>query len=139
MLYSEALCAMTGVAHPLAKQRDIRLTDLLDWPWIFPLQISPARLTAEHLFRDACLSIPTNVVESLSLLTNIGLMHDSPSISLMPRAVAQHFSQLGLLAILELGDLGEFGDIGYSIRTDRAPTPAAQAFINCLKETVATY
>ncbi|ASU40267.1 LysR family transcriptional regulator [Herbaspirillum sp. meg3] len=139
VLYREALCAVVGCKHPLAKRIDIQLSDLLDWPWIFPLQVSPARLTAEHLFLDAGLSIPTNVVESLSVLTNIGLMQDSPSISLMPRAVAQHFANLNLLSILELGDLGDFGDIGYSIRTDREPTPAAQAFIKCLKETAAEY
>jgi len=139
VLYREALCAVVGCKHPLTKGIDIQLADLLDWPWIFPLQVSPARLTAEHLFLDAGLSIPTNVVESLSVLTNIGLMQDSPSISLMPRAVAQHFAALNLLSILELGDLGDFGDIGYSVRTDRQPTPAARAFITCLKETAAEY
>jgi len=74
VLYREALCAVTGCKHPLAPRHDIELRDLLDWPWIFPLQASPARLTAEHLFLDAGLSLPVNVVESLSLLTNIGLM-----------------------------------------------------------------
>jgi len=57
----------------------------------------------------------------------------------MPRAVAEHFSELGLLSILKLGDLGDFGDIGYSIRADRAPTPAAKVFIACLKEAAAEY
>lgn len=139
VLYREALCAVTGCKHPLATRHDIELCDLLDWPWIFPLQASPARLTAEHLFLDAGLSLPVNVVESLSLLTNIGLMQKTPSISLMPRAVAEHFSELGLLALLKLGDLGDFGDIGYSIRADRAPTPAAKVFIACLKEAAAEY
>ncbi|MQR00831.1 LysR substrate-binding domain-containing protein [Glaciimonas soli] len=137
MLYNEAMCAVVGCQHPLLQRPDIRLPDLLEWPWIFPLQASPARLTAEHLFLDAGLSMPINIVESLSLLTNIGLMQDSPSISLMPRDVAQHFARLGLLAILDLGDLGKFGDIGYSVRAERAPTPAAHLFIECLKQTAA--
>ncbi|NUU04105.1 LysR family transcriptional regulator [Herbaspirillum robiniae] len=138
-LYREALCAVVGCKHPLAGVADVKLADLLDWPWIFPLQVSPARLTAEHLFRDAGLELPTNVVESLSVLTNIGLMHDSPSISLMPRAAAEHFAGLNLLSILALGELGDFGDIGYSIRSDRDPTPAAQAMIKCLQETAASF
>lgn len=137
VLYREAMCAVAGCLHPLVSRSDIRLSDLLEWPWILPLPESPARLTAENLFLNAGLSMPTNVVESLSLLTNIGLMQDSPSISLMPRAVAEHFAKLGLLAILNLGDLGKFGDIGYSVRADRAPTPAAHLFIECLKQTAA--
>lgn len=134
VLYREEMCAVTGCQHPLAQKTDIHLPDLLEWPWILPLPASPARLTAEHLFLNAGLHMPTNIVESLSLLTNIGLLQDSPSISLMPRQVAQHFARQNLLCILDLGDLGMFGDIGYSVRVDRAPTPAAHLFIECLKQ-----
>jgi DNA-binding transcriptional LysR family regulator len=136
-LFEERLCAVAGPGHPLAKKRKIRLPDLLEWPWILPVAESPARLTAERLFSDAGLDLPHNIVESLSLLTNIGLMRDSQAITLMPRAVAQYFVGLGLVSILGLGDIGPFGQIGYSVRSGRAPTPAAQLFIECLKETAA--
>ncbi|WP_202413838.1 LysR substrate-binding domain-containing protein [Duganella sp. CY15W] len=131
-LYSEALCAVVWRGHPLASQSKIALKQLLDWPWLLPTMESPARLRAERLFADAGLPMPSNVVESLSLLTNIGLLQSMQAINLMPRAVAQHFAQLQLLTILELGDIGAFGRIGYSVRDDRASTPAAAKFIECL-------
>lgn len=137
-LYSEALCAVVWSEHPLASQADIDLKELLDWPWLLPTMESPARLRAERLFADAGLPMPSNVVESLSLLTNIGLLQSMQAINLMPRAVAQHFVQLKLLTILELGDIGAFGRIGYSVREDRASTPAAARFIECLRLAAAT-
>ncbi|MES2256969.1 MAG: LysR substrate-binding domain-containing protein [Pseudomonadota bacterium] len=133
-LYQDALCAVVWSEHPLAQQANIPLRQLLDWPWLLPPMESPARLTAERLFTDAGLPMPGNIVESLSLLTNIGLMQAMQAINLMPRAVAQHFVQLKLLAMLELGDIGSFGRIGYSVRADRASTPAAARFIECLTQ-----
>ena len=131
-LYSEGLCAVVWNDHPLAGRSGIALRELLDWPWLLPPMESPARLTAERLFGDAGLAMPANIVESLSLLTNIGLLQSMQAINLMPRAVAQHFVQLKLLAVLELGDIGPFGRIGYSVREDRASSPAAARFIECL-------
>lgn len=133
VLYQEALCAVVWSEHPLAHQPNVALRELLAWPWLLPPMESPARITAERLFIDAGLPMPTNIVESLSLLTNIGLMQSMRAINLMPRAVAQHFAQLKLLTVLELGDIGTFGRIGYSVRGDRATTPAADHFIGCLK------
>jgi DNA-binding transcriptional LysR family regulator len=133
-LFKEALCAVVWSEHPLAQRTSIDLRELLAWPWLLPPMESPARITAERLFSDAGLAMPGNIVESLSLLTNIGLMQAMQAINLMPRAVAQHFAQLKLLAILEMGDIGAFGRIGYSVREDRASTPAAARFIACLTE-----
>jgi len=133
VLYEEALCAVVWNEHPLTQQKKIPLRELLDWPWILPVMESPARLTAEKLFLDAGLNMPGNIVESLSLLTNIGLMQAMQAITLMPRAVAQHFAQMKLLSTLELGDIGQFGKIGYSVRAGKATTPAAVHFIQCLK------
>jgi DNA-binding transcriptional LysR family regulator len=137
VLYEEALCATVWGEHTLTRQKKIILSDLLDWPWILPLMESPARLTAEKLFFDAGLSMPHNIVESLSLLTNIGMMQSMQAITLMPRTVAQHFAQMKLLSILELGDIGQFGKIGYSVRGEKASTPAANFFIACLKSAAA--
>lgn len=136
-LFPEALCAVVWSEHPLASQPKVTLRELLDWPWVLPPTESPARLTAERLFGDAGLPMPSNMVESLSLLTNIGLLQAMQAINLMPRAVAQHFVQLKLLSILEMGDIGSFGRIGYSVREDRASTPAAARFIACLTEAAA--
>jgi DNA-binding transcriptional LysR family regulator len=132
VLYPDEMCVVAGQGHPIAQRKNLRLPDLLEYPWIFPLQESPARLLVDQLFQDAGIALPKNITESLSLLTNIGLLQDSSTIVLMPRAVAQHFVHLGVLSILDLGNVGKFGNVGYSTRADRIPAPAAQFFIECL-------
>jgi len=133
VLYPDEMCAVAGQAHPAARQKNLSLHDLLEYPWIFPLRESPARLFVDQLFQDAGIDSPKNITESLSVLTNISLLQDSSMIVLMPRTVAQHFVQLGLLSILDLGNIKKGSKVGYSIRADRMPTPAAQFFIECLK------
>lgn len=136
VLYPDEMCAVAGQQHPVLQRQQVSLADLTGYPWIFPLQESPARMLFEQLFQEAGIALPGNVTESLSLLTNISLLQDAATLMLMPRAVAQHFVPFGMLSIVELGKLGEFGNVGYSIRTDRGATPAAQFFIDCLAESV---
>jgi len=133
VLYPDEICVVAGRRHPLAEQKGLRLLDLLDFPWVLPLQESPTRAITEKLLHDSGLSMPRNITESLSLVTNIGLLQDSASILFMPLAAARHFQRLGLVAILDVGQLGKFGDVGYTIRADRLPTPATQRFIDCLR------
>ncbi|NYT70448.1 LysR family transcriptional regulator [Pusillimonas noertemannii] len=133
VLYPDEICVVAGRKHPLARRKGLGLPDLLGYPWILPLRESPARAMTEKLLQDTGLSMPRNITESLSLVTNIGLLQDSASILFMPLAAARHFQRLGLVAILNVGQLGKFGDVGYTVRADRLPTPATQRFMECLR------
>lgn len=133
-LFDEALCAVVGRGYGPVEEKVAHLRDLCNSPWILPTQDSPSRLAAEQLFRAAGLSLPSDVVESLSLLTNIGLLLETPSIALMPRMAAQQFVDTGLLRILDLPEIGNFGMVGYSVRSNKEPSPACRALIECLRD-----
>lgn len=133
-LFDEALCVVVGKGYGSAADRVTHLAQLIDSPWILPTPDSPARLAAEHLFRAAALPLPTDIVESLSILTNIGLLLHTPHVALMPRTAARQFSDAGLLRILNLPETGAFGTVGYSVRLNREPSTACQTFIECLRE-----
>ena len=71
--------------------------------------------------------LPTRHVESLSLLTNIGILMHSDALALMPYDAAAQFLAMGVLT-RPTDAFGAFGDVGYSIRADRpadAGLPAA--------------
>jgi DNA-binding transcriptional LysR family regulator len=135
-LFDESLCVVVGKGYGPAPAGVTHLSDLVDSPWILPTPDSPARLSAEHLFRAAGLALPTDIVESLSLLTNIGLLLDTPRIALMPRVAAQQFEDAGLLRILDLPESGAFGTVGFSVRSHKELSAACQAFVECLREAV---
>ena len=132
MLYEDAICAVAGSHHPLTQCQNLRLAELTHYPWIFPLRDSPARATLEQHLHKQGLELPTNLTESLSLITNIGLLQGSDTIMFIPLTAARHFAGLGLLTILKTPALGSFGRVGYSVKADHSLPPATQLFIGCL-------
>ena len=134
VLFRESLCVVGGAKHWVRAPRRVSLARLREGAWILPVPESPSRLAAERLFHEAGLPLPQDVVESLSVLTNIGLMLDSPRVGLMPRAAATRFVDSGLLRVLADTEPGSFGDVGYSLRADKQPSPACERFIACLRE-----
>lgn len=131
-LYREALSVVAGAGHPMHKKR-AKFADLHQYPWVLPTQDSFLRRTADALFAEAGLPIPDNVVESLSILTNITLMQDQRTIALMPREAIRNFAEAGLLKEFDLGGLLHFGDIGCFYSATREPTPATLMLRECLR------
>ncbi|ALS67566.1 LysR substrate-binding domain-containing protein [Pandoraea apista] len=134
VLFNESLCVVGGTRHWTQSPERVPLATLREGAWILPVPESPSRLAAERLFHDAGLPLPDDVVESLSVLTNIGLMLETPRVALMPRAAATPFVESGLLRVLADTVSGSFGDVGYSLRTDKQPSPACERFVACLRE-----
>lgn len=133
-LYRNSLCIVAGSHHPLLAATAPALPALQHWPWIVPPPDSPARRVAEQFFADAGLAMPENLLESLSLLTNVNLLVESDCLGLMPLQAARRFETVGLLAILPLGEVGPPAAVGYSVRHDKPLTPAARKLIDYLKQ-----
>ncbi|WP_278484642.1 LysR substrate-binding domain-containing protein [Achromobacter insolitus] len=136
-LYREELCLVARAAHPLAGAPPAALADLADHIWILPAPSSPLRASIERSFLDAGLRLPTRHVESLSLLTNIGVLMHSDALALLPYDAAAPFLSMGMLARLPTDAFGAFGDVGYSVRADRPLTPACQRLVDYLKQSAA--
>ncbi|ACD21105.1 LysR substrate-binding domain-containing protein [Paraburkholderia phytofirmans] len=133
VLFEESMCVVVGKGFSASSCRIEHLSQLADSPWILPTPDSPSRLAAEHLFRAAGLPLPVDIVESLSLLTNIGLLLETQRVALMPRVAARQFEAAGVLRILDLPETGAFGTIGFSVRSNKQHSAACLAFIECLR------
>ena len=136
-LYREDLCLVAGASHPLAGAARVSLAELADHIWILPAPTSPLRASIERSFFDAGVRLPTRHVESLSLLTNIGILMHSDALALMPYDAAAQFLAMGVLTRLPTDAFGAFGDVGYSIRADRPLTPACLRLVDYLKRVAA--
>jgi DNA-binding transcriptional LysR family regulator len=134
VLYAEELSVVAGANHPLHGRSPVSLADLHEYPWVLPTRDSLLRRTADMLFAQAELATPGNVVESLSILTNITLMQDQQTVALMPYEASQQFVSAGLLKAFDLGAPLQFGDIGCFFSNTRALGPAARLFRECLNQ-----
>jgi DNA-binding transcriptional LysR family regulator len=133
-LYDEALCAVVAADHPIRQRRRLKLRDLHGLRWILPTPDSVAYTTACAIFERQDLALPASVVHSVSLLTNLGLLTRTPTVALMPQSAAEPFVKAGMLAVLPLGPLGNFGTVGYTVRADRQRGAALARLIEALQD-----
>lgn len=133
-LYDEKLCAVVSRHHPLALESAIDPHQLEEMTWVVPTQESVARRSAHAFFEKAGMSMPRKLVESVSFLTNLGLLLESSLVALMPYAVAEQFVRAGLLSILRLGVVSPVGKVGYTLLAERAPTAATARLLAALEE-----
>lgn len=136
-LYDESLVLVVRSGHPLVGRPDFALEALGAYPWILPITESPVRAQVEGFFLARGLPIPANRVESLSLLTNLGVLLRSDTVAMLPRAAAMPLIESGSLQTLPMGEVLRFGTVGYSLRAGRSPTPAGLTFARTLKEIAA--
>jgi DNA-binding transcriptional LysR family regulator len=132
-LYEEALRIVVGRQDPLARRRKIDLAELQARDWVVPTHDSVAYRSVRNFFEKKGLAMPQRVVESVSILTNLGLLAGAGMVALMPQSAAERFAKAGLLTLLPLDGLSPFSDVGYTVRTDRAPSAAVQRFLEALR------
>ncbi|MBC3467514.1 LysR family transcriptional regulator [Pseudomonas sp. RW10S2] len=130
-LYDERLSIVGGTRHPLHEQAVLDLADLHSYPWILPPPGSLLRRTVNGLFADANLALPTNVIESLSVLTNVALMQDQKTVGLLPSETARQLSGHGGIRSFNVCTPLHFGGIGCFYANSRNLGPAAKLFREC--------
>jgi len=132
-LYEDELYVVAGHQHPMAQAARVPLGALLAHPWILPSHDSFVRTRIDQLFADAQLSVPTDLIESLSPITTLGLLSDQMSLSFMSSGLAQLFLNAGLIARIDVDAHWSYGEIGYAIRATPPPSSATHTFIRYLR------
>lgn len=132
VLYDEQLCIVGGVGHPLHQQSTLDVADLHPYPWVLPPPGSLLRRTVNQVFAEADLPLPSNVIESLSVLTNVALMQDQQTIGLLPLETTRQVAGPGGVRAFDLNVALRFGDIGCFYSNGRKLGPAAKLFRECL-------
>jgi DNA-binding transcriptional LysR family regulator len=132
ILYREEFCVVCGTANPLARRRP-RLGDLVDRPWILPPAQVPLRQRLDALFLAQTSRRPADLVESVSVLTNLTLLRETDALGVLPAETARHYAKLGLLAELRVSLKGILGPVALLTRRNHARSPAAESFLAMLR------
>ncbi|MNN19847.1 HTH-type transcriptional regulator GbpR [compost metagenome] len=133
VLYEEKLSIVAGNEHPLHSRAPVCLEDLHAFPWVLPPPGSLLRRTVNRLFAEAGLASPTNVIESLSVLTNVALMQDQQTVGVLPLETTHQLSGNGGIRPFDLSTPLRFGDIGCFRASRRHLGPAAKLLRECLQ------
>ena len=133
-LFQERLNLVVSKQHPLLKQTQLQVQDLLDYPWLLPLAGSEMRQAITDFFYQHDLTFPHNTIESMSLLTNLMILMQSDAIACMSNHVAQSLAEHQMLAVLAMDDLGPRVDVGYSMRSQEELSIACRKLVEIMHQ-----
>jgi DNA-binding transcriptional LysR family regulator len=131
--YAEPICLVVRRGHPLLRKRRLGLRELAAQPWLLPAPETTLRRQLERAFRDAGAPLPSNIIESVSILTNRVLLRKSDCIGVMPYHVALDDVRQKLLAMLPVKLKSMDSPVGAILRAPGELPPAASALLECLR------
>jgi DNA-binding transcriptional LysR family regulator len=131
--YAEPICVVVRRGHPMTRKRRLALRDLANEAWLLPLPETALHRQLERAFIDAGTSLPKNVIESVSILTNRVLLRKSDCLGVMPYHVALDDVEHGLLAILPVRLKSLESPVGVIVRAPGDLPPAASALREYLR------
>jgi DNA-binding transcriptional LysR family regulator len=137
VLYYEPVVIVTRTEHPLQSKGRLSLKDLVNEDWILPPRETMLRKEIDLAFHKEGLDVPSNPVESVSILTNRALLKNSDMITALPLQVVLIYEEIGLLKRLDIPLIIEPGPIGVTLRAQRELPPAAHYLLEALREEAA--
>ncbi|MFV5492099.1 LysR substrate-binding domain-containing protein [Acinetobacter sp. ASP199] len=135
-LYKDPIVVVVKNKHPLTKKMNLNWSDLSDYPMVLPPEFATTRTVIEEFLLFNHVNISKRYVESLSTLTNIGVLQETESIGFLSRQVAEYFKKANLVDILPLEMKNIYIDIGLVWYTERNLTPSQKNIIKILEDTV---
>jgi LysR family transcriptional regulator, regulator for genes of the gallate degradation pathway len=131
-LYSERLGVVVRAGHPLARERQLDLADLLNERWILPRLNTPGRALVDGAFHKLALQPPAPAIETgdpglLRLLLDASDMLAVISLNQLTLEIS-----CGLLAELPV-DIGTTRDVGITIRQGALLSPPAVAVLDAVR------
>lgn len=133
-LYGEPVRLVARHGHPARSRPSLTLADLLDYPWVLPLEQTALRTELEQVFRAQGLVPPGNLVECTSVLTVRTLVRDTDMIAALPELVARTDAEIAPLPVpLE----AVRRQVGVTLPAHRAPTPSARLMLDHLRREAA--
>ncbi len=133
LLYEDPMVLATGSHHPLAERKRIKWHELQDIPWILPPHSSIVREPIEQEFRRQNMTLPIDYIESISTMTNIGILQHGNSVAFLPFEVAGYYASLGIISILPLTIPNLLRPIGIMHLKGQSLSTSALMLINTLK------
>jgi LysR family transcriptional regulator of abg operon len=134
-LYANRLVVCARAGHPLAACTT--LAELLHSPWVLHgPEDGPGSMFAPT-FRAGGLEPPRAWTVSHSLVTTLGLIENTDSLSLLPQRLVEHASLKGRLTVLPLTDLEALAEVVLVVRAAQTATPMARKLMDMLRRTPA--
>lgn len=137
ILYTEPVDLVVRCDHPLLRQAMIEWVDVERYRWIVWPKGSPIRKALEDALAVAGRRLPSNYIESNSVIANVTLLNNSDVIGAASHRSAQILAGMGMLRIVPLTLQGSGSVSLYWRRNELLPKSVEQA-LDCIRWAVRT-
>ena len=125
---------IASAQHPLAGRKDLQLESLMNEPWILPPAGSPVRDRLIAFFRQEGSSLPSNIVEALSIPVVTGLLQKTNRVVALPEDAVSLYCKAGVLTVLMRNLPLRVGSFGLVTHRGRPLSAAVQLTLSVLRE-----
>lgn len=132
-LFQDPIVVAVRFGHPLLSVPNLQWSDIQRYPLILPPPNTLTRIGIETFLAKKRVHLPRARIESLSTMTNVGVLQQTDAIGLLTRSVTSYFAELGILATLPLEMPDIFLTIGLTRLTTRRVTEAESTIYRLLK------
>jgi DNA-binding transcriptional LysR family regulator len=133
LLYTEPVDLVARPGHPLFKLDTIGWEDVQAYRWIVWPSQTPVRNALEAALATAGRSLPSNYIESNSVIANITLLTNSDIIGTASHRTTVMLSRMNLLRIVPV-DLEGFGSVSLYWRRDEIFPGSVECALDCIRQ-----
>lgn len=133
-LFMEQDAIMVRPQHPLARAKNVTLSDLVPYAWIAPAQNYDPWLRVCDAFSTVGIAPPKDVIRTDSTPLTIGLLTSEDCICLLGREMMAHELRTGQLVALTIPPFAAERPALLAYRSKGLLSPSAKAFIPLLRE-----
>ncbi len=134
VFYKEVLQVVVRQKHPLADKKKVTINDLLKYHWLMPPQDSIMYSHIENFFRKNKTKMPETSIYSLAHAGSLRVLQHQDLIAAFPSESIASDVESGRLKVLDIDLSDEATEIGIITRSDSFSSPAADMFIDIIRE-----
>lgn len=132
-LFEDDLAVVARTGHPCLSSQPVTLENLLHWPWISPLQGTPASAALERVFAVQGLPPPRATLQATSPSLTRSLILCADRLALMSRGEALIEERRGLVRIVPVALPVTTRPIGMAVRSMGEPSPDLRVLLEELR------
>jgi DNA-binding transcriptional LysR family regulator len=133
-LYAEPMCLVAARESALARTASPRWEELAAQPWVVPPAWAASRVKLNQAFYRRGLQPPADLIETASYLMTVTFLRRRKAIGFVARGVGRHLEREGIARVLPLELRLELPPVGLLTMRSRRHTPAAEQFLECVRE-----
>jgi DNA-binding transcriptional LysR family regulator len=133
VLYDDRPFIVSGRKNRWAGRRMVDLAELVDEPWLLPLESIFSSILAEA-FRSKGLDVPKMGIRSYCVYQRLSLIATDRFVASLPGSVLRFNADQFSLKVLPVDFVTRFFQVAVVTLKNRTLSPAAHSFIDCVRE-----